>query len=605
MILIITIPFINFIICAMFGRKIGIKGVKIITATLFLIAYFINIYLLIITQLGYKLSLSIINWIKLPLLIVEWEFSLDLVSSSMLLLILTVSSFVHLYSFSYMSADPHQARFISYLSLFTFFMIILVTSQSLLVLFIGWEGVGLCSFLLINFWFQRQEATKAAFKAMYINKIGDLAFLIATGLIVIKYYSIDFSTLFPLLNYFHTSYINNCINIFLIVAITSKSAQVGLHSWLPDAMEGPTPVSALIHAATMVTAGVFLLIRLSPVFMNNSLSNIIIITLGSLTCLISATIGLFQNDIKKIIAYSTCSQLGFMVLICGFEYYYIGLFHLINHGFFKALLFLSSGLIIHTMQDEQDIRKYGNINAQSKLGIIIVLIGTLAIIGFPFLAGYYSKDLLLEILLHKHLYLYPLLFGILATFCTSFYSFRLFFLTFIRIPTKSSINLIKSNDLPLALISPLILLSIGSITIGWFLSTLLFPFPNPVVIPSIIKYLPLIVTVLGFISIVYILQVKREMMTLNKILYNSYRLLIKTYYYDNIINKIIHINALIKTYNNIYLLIDNHMLEYKGPTGIRKYITPIINTSSNYYTGIITKYFYAIIFFSILILSIV
>ena len=388
MILIITIPFINFIICAMFGRKIGIKGLKIITAIMFLIAYLINIYLLIITQLGYKLSITIINWIKLPLLLVEWEFSLDLVSSSMLLLILTVSSFVHLYSFSYMSADPHQPRFISYLSLFTFFMIILVTSQSLLVLFIGWEGVGLCSYLLINFWFQRQEATKAAFKAMYINKIGDLAFLIATGLIIIKYYSIDFSTLFPLLNYFHISYINNCINIFLIIAITSKSAQVGLHSWLPDAMEGPTPVSALIHAATMVTAGVFLLIRLSPLFINNSLSNIVIITLGSLTCLISATIGLFQNDIKKIIAYSTCSQLGFMVLICGFEYYYIGLFHLINHGFFKALLFLSSGLIIHTMQDEQDIRKYGNINAQSKIGIIIVLIGTLAIIGFPFLAGY-------------------------------------------------------------------------------------------------------------------------------------------------------------------------------------------------------------------------
>lgn len=277
----------------------------------------------------------------------------------MILLVVSVSNLVHLFSLNYMNNEPHLSRFISYLSLFTFFMLILVLSPNLIQLFIGWEGVGICSYLLINFWYTRVLASQSALKAMIINKIGDVSFLIALGLIYKKIGSLNINIINA--NLYLNSFNNNnyLIHILLLIAVIGKSAQIGLHIWLPDAMEGPTPVSALIHAATMVTAGIFLIIKLSPIFQSNPIINIVIIIVGTFTCLITASIGVFQSDLKKIIAYSTCSQLGYMILICGYGYYNVSLFHLFNHGIFKALLFLSSGLIIHSLLNEQNLLKMG------------------------------------------------------------------------------------------------------------------------------------------------------------------------------------------------------------------------------------------------------
>lgn len=301
--------------------------------------------------------------------------------------------------------DPHLIRFSCYISLFTFFMLILVSSDNLLQLFFGWEGVGLCSYLLINFWYTRLQANKAAIQAIMVNKFGDISVMLAVSASFLLYSSVDFGLIFALTPYFinHTffilSYPINTISLiafFLFIGAVGKSAQLGLHTWLPSAMEGPTPVSALLHAATMVVAGVFLIIRCSPIFEYANSILILITLVGALTAFFAATVGMLQNDLKRVIAYSTCSQLGYMTFACGLSNYSAALFHLINHGFFKALLFLSAGSIIHGLSDEQDLRRMGGLQKLFPITYIMFLIGSLALIGFPFLSGFFSKDLILE-----------------------------------------------------------------------------------------------------------------------------------------------------------------------------------------------------------------
>lgn len=315
---------------------------------------------------------------------------------------LTLPFLVHLYSTEYMSHDPHLPRFMSYLSLFTFFMLILVTADNFLQMFVGWEGVGLCSYLLINFWFTRIQANKAAIKAMLLNRIGDFSLLICILLIFLNFKAIDYATVAVLTPFFKATSVNflnfkadvlTIIGVFMFIGATGKSAQLILHTWLPDAMEGPTPVSALIHAATMVTAGVFLIVRCS--FIYEHITNVLdyVVIVGALTSFFAATTGLLQNDIKRVIAYSTCSQLGYMIFACGLSNYSVGFFHLTNHAFFKALLFLSAGSVIHAVNDEQDMRKMGGLKNLAPFTYSMIVIGSLALIGFPFLAGFYSKDL--------------------------------------------------------------------------------------------------------------------------------------------------------------------------------------------------------------------
>jgi len=368
--LILILPLLNIFILGFFGNKLGKNGVKLITIfnmgfSLFLV---INTYILVIK--GYFFYINLGVWLNLDLFFIRWGFIFDSISISMLFIVYFVSFFVHIYSFEYMSNDPHFIRFIGTLSLFTFFMAFLITSDNLLLLFFGWEGVGICSYLLINFWYTRILANKSAMKAIFVNKIGDLSLIVSILLIFYTFNTLDFVILSGLVPFFFKQFffflgfkfkILNLICWFLLIGAVSKSAQLVLHVWLPDAMEGPTPVSALIHAATMVTVGIFLILRTSFIFeYAPDILNILTIW-GALTAFFAAFIGCFQLDIKKIIAYSTCSQLGYMFAVCGLSGYNLSLFHLINHAFFKALLFLSAGMLIHSLSNEQDIRRMGSL----------------------------------------------------------------------------------------------------------------------------------------------------------------------------------------------------------------------------------------------------
>jgi len=411
-ILVLFIPLLSAIIAGLFGRFIGEKGAGIITTSCIFITAFLS--WTIFYEVGVCNTVTYIqlwNWITSGIYSVHFGLLFDSVTAVMLIVVTSISAVVHLYSTEYMRGDPHLPRFMSYLSIFTFFMLVLVTSDNLLQLFIGWEGVGLCSYLLINFWFTRIQANKSAIKAMVVNRIGDvgIALAIFTGFYLFK--SVDFNVMFGMIEQVQNDYIVfftypvhtlTLFAIFLLIAAVGKSAQLGLHTWLPDAMEGPTPVSALIHAATMVTAGVFLLIRCSTILEYAPNALVVIVIVGAVTAIFAATVGLVQNDIKKVIAYSTCSQLGYMVFACGISNYSTSLFHLMNHAFFKALLFLSAGSVIHAMADEQDFRKLGAIIRAVPFTYSMMLIGSLSLMGFPFLTGYYSKDAILELAVSKY-----------------------------------------------------------------------------------------------------------------------------------------------------------------------------------------------------------
>jgi proton-translocating NADH-quinone oxidoreductase chain L len=390
---------------------------------------------------SYRTSLAI--WISCGSFHAEWCLLLDSLSATMLVVITTVSFLVHCYSTEYMKEDPHSSRFFCYISLFTFFMVMLVTADNLVQLFFGWEGVGLCSYLLIGFWYTRVSAGRAALKAVIVNRVADVFILLGMGGCFAVFGSLNYGPIFLLAPLFELHGLSpvwggfsaiDIICLLLFGGAMGKSAQVGLHTWLPDAMEGPTPVSALIHAATMVTAGVFLVVRCSPLFEYSGCTLFIISIVGVLTSFMAATIALVQNDIKKIIAYSTCSQLGYMFLACGLSNYAIGMFHLFNHAFFKALLFLSAGSVIHAYGDEQDLRGLGGAGSSLPLTYICFLIGSISLAGFPFMSGFYSKELILSTAAASCTPSASFYFwiGSLTAFMTAFYSFRLFFLGLVR-----------------------------------------------------------------------------------------------------------------------------------------------------------------------------
>jgi NADH-ubiquinone oxidoreductase chain 5 len=476
---IIILPLISFLLIALFARIIGRKG-SVLLATIIM---FVNVILTVILfyEIGFKEKLVFIKagaWIYSDLLQVDWGFYVDNLTLVMLFVVNVISALVHLYSAEYMAHDPHLPRFMSYLSLFTFFMLMLVTGDNLVILFLGWEGVGLCSYLLISFWHTRLQANKAAIKALIVNRIADFALTIGLVSIFFVFKSLDVHVIFALAPFFLNSTLNflgfqlpvlMVICSLLFIGAMGKSAQIGLHTWLPDAMEGPTPVSALIHAATMVTAGVFLIIKCSPIFEYVPSILSVITFVGAITAFFSATVGLVQNDIKKVIAYSTCSQLGYMIFSCGLSMYHVSLFHLANHAFFKALLFLSAGAIIHSLSNEQDMRKFGALGPLLPFTAIMFLIGSLSLMGFPFLTGFYSKDLILELALTKYTlegsFAYNL--GLITAFFTSFYSFRVFYMTFIYKTNTFRTSINKIHELPWKMALPLGILSLGSIFLGY------------------------------------------------------------------------------------------------------------------------------------------
>ena len=482
--LIIFLPLFASIISGFFGKVIGNKASQIITSLFVSISAILSIYVFYnVIIYEYTDNIIIAKWITSGLLDVNWSIKIDQLSAVMLVVVTLVSAIVHVYSIGYMSHDPHQPRFMSYLSLFTFAMLVLVTSDNFLQLFFGWEGVGLCSYFLIGFWFKKPSANAAAIKAFIVNRVGDFGFALGIFLVFYIFGTVNYEEVFAQVSIYKDNNINflglevNVINLIcflLFVGAMGKSAQIFLHTWLPDAMEGPTPVSALIHAATMVTAGVFLVVRCSPIYEYSPIILNFITVIGMSTALFAATVALVQNDIKKIIAYSTCSQLGYMFFATGVGAYNVAMFHLFTHAFFKALLFLGAGSVIHSFHDEQDINKMGGVYKHLPYTYALMMIGTLALTGFPFLSGFYSKDLIIEFAYLKGntVGYYACAIGIFTALLTSIYSWRLVFKTFHGEYNNKSQPISKIHESPLIMIVPLIILAIGSVLAGFIFKDL-------------------------------------------------------------------------------------------------------------------------------------
>jgi len=440
---IVFLPLIGFLIAGLFGRLIGARGSEIVTTSLLMVSAVLSWVAFFNVGFGSGTTrVQVATWMASGDLRVDWAFRIDTLTVVMLVVVNTVSSLVHLYSIGYMHEDEHRPRFFAYLSLFTFAMLMLVTADNLVQMFFGWEGVGLASYLLIGFWYKKPSANAAAMKAFIVNRVGDFGFALGIFLVFVLFGSVTFDAIFPRVGELTTQtfrfigYEWNALTLaalLLFMGAMGKSAQFLLHTWLPDAMEGPTPVSALIHAATMVTAGVFMVARLSPIFEYAPNAALVVIVIGATTAFFAATVGLVQNDIKRVIAYSTCSQLGYMFVALGVGAYSAGIFHLFTHAFFKALLFLGAGSVIHAMHHEQDMRNMGGLRKHIPLTAAAMTIGTLALTGFPLFAGYFSKDAIIESAYAAHKgfaseYAFVLL--VVAACMTSFYSWRLYFMTF-------------------------------------------------------------------------------------------------------------------------------------------------------------------------------
>lgn len=599
---IILLPLISFFICSLFGRKIGENGTKILSCFILLNSFIISVFLFFDTIVYESLNYILVkNWFCLGFLACDFSLKYDNIVCSMLVLVLGVSFLVHLFSTSYMDGDPHLPRFMSYLSLFTFFMVLLVTSGNLLQLFIGWEGVGLCSYLLINFWYTRIQANKAAIKAMVINKFGDVTLLLAMIILWKVFGSWEYLTLFSSCSNEKNQSLLNLCNFLLLLGVIGKSAQIGLHTWLPDAMEGPTPVSALIHAATMVTAGVFLIIRLSPLFETTPSILILVVLIGSFTAFFSSTIGLTQNDFKKVIAYSTCSQLGYMVLICGFSQYSLGLFHLVNHGFFKALLFLSAGSVIHALLDEQDLRKGGSMINLIPFTYTAIVVGSLSLMGLPFLTGFYSKDFIIEMSYGSQILSFGLWLAILSASITAFYSLRLIHFTFMSDCQTEKRSIQKSHEGTWSLLLPLFFLIFFSVFIGYFFQSYILKDQIPVVLPNIIKFSALIVSFIGAsLAITLGVIIKKSWFMIKvKLFQVIYNFTNMAWCFDKILTYYITKPVLSFGFNTSYKLIDNQYLEKFGPTWISDYTLEKGSITSNYHKGYIYSYIFLFIIFVI------
>lgn len=619
----VFLPLIGSFTAGMFGRLLGPTGASIITVICLCSTFLISILIFYEVALsGSPVYLKLATWIDSGVFHVDWGFMFDSLTAIMCCVVTFVSSLVHIYSTEYMGHDPHLARFMSYLSLFTFFMLILVTADNYVQLFVGWEGVGLCSFLLINFWFTRIQANKAAIKAMVVNRIGDFGLALGIFTIFVKFKAVDYATVFALTPTFfkepaHFLFFEvdtlTLLCLLLFVGSVGKSAQLGLHTWLPDAMEGPTPVSALIHAATMVTAGVFLIARSSILFEYAPFSLRVITVFGACTAFFAATVGLLQNDLKKVIAYSTCSQLGYMVFACGLSNYSVGIFHLANHAFFKALLFLGAGSIIHSVSDEQDMRKMGGLKRLLPYTYSIILIGSLALIGFPFLTGFYSKDVILEVAYGKFTteghFSYTL--GTCGAFLTAFYSTRLLYLTFLTKVNSYKTVAFNAAESSWRITTVLFILCIPSMFIGYiskdmiiglgsdFWGNAIYNLPNNMnrfdseFINQTIKLLPVMVSCLGVFSAYTLYTFGSKLLFQIKITNlgrKFYNYLNKKWFFDKVYNEFITQFFFDFGYKTSYKLTDRGIIEILGPMGLSNLIAYPSIITSKLQTGVLYQY---------------
>ena len=614
--LIVFLPLTGSIISGFFGKALGLKLSHLISCTLILTSSFLSAYLFYLTLNGHQYeSLYLLEWINSGSIDASWSLRFDTLTSVMLVVVTSVSALVHIYSIGYMSHDPYQYRFFSYLSFFTFAMLMLVTSDNLLQLFFGWEGVGLASYLLIGFWYQKPSANAAAMKAFVVNRVGDFGFLLGIAVLYISTGSVNFDTIFLKINDINQFTINvSCLLLF--TGAMGKSAQLFLHTWLPDAMEGPTPVSALIHAATMVTAGIFLVARCSPIFENSELALSFIIIIGASTAFFAATVGLVQNDIKRIIAYSTCSQLGYMFVALGVGAYQIAIFHLFTHAFFKALLFLGSGSVIHAMSDEQDIQKMGGLYKIIPFTWIMMIIGTLALTGAPLLSGYYSKDAIIESAYASHAFGHQYAFYLLvfSALLTSFYSWRLIFLTFHGKTRSSQDVLSKAHESPLSMTFPLLLLSLGAVFSGFLFSDFflshdiknlwdnsIYTNPDNHILEEIhhspfwVKKIPLLMMLIGFsMAVLFYLTFKNLPLFLSNKMSIIYKFLYNKWYFDQLYD-VIFVNPLRRIGNFLWLIFDKKIIDGLGPDGISSLVVNISRNVSKIQTGFVYHYAFAML----------
>ena len=617
-IFIIALPLLASIISGFFGKFIGDRNSEILTSSLVTTSAVLSIvifYEVIFNQ--YEDNIILATWIDSGSLNVNWSMKIDSLSAVMLVVVTSVSSLVHVYFIGYMSHDPHKPRFMAYLSLFTFAMLMLVTSDNFIQLFFGWEGVGLCSYFLIGFWFKKDTANSAAIKAFLVNRVGDFGLALGIFLIFYLFGTVNYSEVFELI----PSVIDkkllflgieikaiDLICLLLFVGAMGKSAQILLHTWLPDAMEGPTPVSALIHAATMVTAGVFLVVRCSPIYEYSELALNVITVVGMSTAFFAATVALVQTDIKKIIAYSTCSQLGYMFFATGVGAYNVAMFHLFTHAFFKALLFLGSGSVIHAFKEEQNINKMGGVWKKLPYTYILMVVGTLALTGFPFLSGFYSKDAIIEFayLRGNTTGYYAAGLGILTAFLTSIYSWRLMFKAFHGEYNNKDIKIEETHESPMVMIVPLILLSIGAIFAGYvfkelFLNSysannfwrdsIFFLKPLSTEHPPFWFLITTPILVVISIPIAYYLFVKnkefpKQIADVNKPLY---KFLLNKWYFDELY-EVLFITPSKKVGLFLWKFFDIKIIDGFGPDGISALIKKCSIKANKFQSGFIYQY---------------
>jgi len=630
---IVFLPLLGSIFSGFFGKKLGDKLSLILTSSFVLISAVLSLIIFYEVFVNdYYSNKLIYNWITSGKFNVNWSIKIDPLTSVMLVVVSLISSIIHFYSIGYMSKDPHKPRFIAYLSLFTFAMLTLVTADNFLQLFFGWEGVGLCSYLLIGFWYKKSSANAAAIKAFIVNRVGDFGFAIGIFLIFYFYGTLNYNEVFE-----QTSLITQkeivflgikfnlitLICLLLFIGAMGKSAQILLHTWLPDAMEGPTPVSALIHAATMVTAGVFLVIRCSPLFEYSQTALNVVTVVGMTTAFFAATVALVQNDIKKIIAYSTCSQLGYMFFAAGIGAYHVAIFHLFTHAFFKALLFLASGCVIHSFNDEQDIRSMGGVWKKIPYTYALMIIGTLALTGFPLLSGYYSKDAIIEFAYLKGSTLgyFASGVGIITALLTAIYSWRLILKTFHGKYNNREHKFISIHESPTIMLMTSSLLAIGAIFVGaafkdifigdassdfWNNSIL---FLEPVIHdhpPTWLLVITPLIVILA-IPISYYLFIRNEKILKNFIIKNQfiYNFLLNKWYFDELYN-LIFVEPCKKIGLFLWRRGDINTIDRYGPDGFSRIVKNISEKAINFQNGYLYHYaFVMLIGFSIFLTYII
>tara|TARA_B100001123_G_scaffold183247_1_gene209856 strand:- start:1396 stop:3306 length:1911 start_codon:yes stop_codon:yes gene_type:complete len=626
---IVLLPLLGSIISGFFGKRLGAKTCQFLTC--FLVSVSAILSLLIFYEVifqNYSSNKLIFKWISSGDFQVNWSIYIDSLTSVMLVVVSLISALIHFYSIGYMRQDPHKPRFMSYLSLFTFAMLTLVTADNFLQLFFGWEGVGLCSYLLIGFWFKKPSANAAAIKAFIVNRVGDFGFAIGIFLIFFFYGTVNYNEVFqqtPLLIQKEIIFLGlefnliTLICLMLFIGAMGKSAQILLHTWLPDAMEGPTPVSALIHAATMVTAGVFLVVRCSPLFEYSQTALNIVALIGMMTAFFAATVALVQNDIKKIVAYSTCSQLGYMFFAAGVGAYHVAIFHLFTHAFFKALLFLGSGCVIHSFHEEQDIRSMGGVWKKIPYTYTLMLIGTLALTGFPFLSGYYSKDAIIEFAYLKgtNIGYSAAAVGIFTALLTALYSWRLIFKTFHGKFNNKENNLTSIHESSLTMLIPSCLLAVGAILTGvlfkevfighgslefWSASILFLESVQHIHPPTwLLVFTPTLVV--AVIPVAYYLFIENDKILKNLVFKNQslYKFLINKWYFDELYN-FIFVEPLKKIGLFFWKKGDVSTIDRYGPDGLSRLVKIISDKSVYFQSGYLYHYaFVMLIGFSILL----